>query len=492
MNKLFQILCLLFSIAYTAEWDVTNYTLFDGSAIISADNSGATLTHNDINNCINDISNNRGGGTLLFPSGKYKIGTVQLQSNITLKLEAGAEIVISESYSDFSSTEELRTGIVAHRKTNVGIIGSGKVNGSGHAYLSATHDPQIPPFSAGDKTADENNWNFEVERPRTIVFAYCDDVEVRGITIEDGPEWTLVLYQSENVVIDGVTIRNQYAINTDGIDICASSNVTVSNCDIICGDDAIVIKNLGEIATPMSNISVFDCVVATPASGLKIGTETEKNISNVTFERCKVYRPSNCTGPSAGIAIEMVDGSDLSDVTYRDIEIYGAKAPIFVKLDNRNRLHKGTMVFQKSTNTTSTTSSMSNITIENVTSVNEYLQEDVTSSITGFVDDNGLSHYIENVVLRNIDLQVNGGITHLRSSMTNTDKEKYPHPAMFGLPFPSYGFYVTQVDGLTFDNVKVSYNYTDVREVLVTEDVKNITGAPTYELSDSPIKRTIW
>ena len=42
-----------------------------------------------------------GGGTLYFPAGKYVTGSIELKSNMTLYLEAGAEVLASEDRSRY-------------------------------------------------------------------------------------------------------------------------------------------------------------------------------------------------------------------------------------------------------------------------------------------------------------------------------------------------------------------------------------------------------
>jgi polygalacturonase len=66
--------------------------------------------------------------------------------------------------------------------------------------------------------------------------------------------------------IDGIRIRNpNHGVNTDGMDITASRNVFVCNCDIETGDDAICLKSenpYGDLL-PTKNITITNCVVTT-------------------------------------------------------------------------------------------------------------------------------------------------------------------------------------------------------------------------------------
>src|ERR1700693_4620535 len=101
----------------------------------------------------------------------------------------------------------------------------------------------------------------------------------------------------EHVLVDRLKIRNHLDVpNCDGIDPDHCRDVEISNCDIVCGDDAIVIKSTREAAGQgaCSNIVVKNCVLETKDSGLKIGTETVDAIHDVRFEDCEIK--SGCRG----------------------------------------------------------------------------------------------------------------------------------------------------------------------------------------------------
>jgi len=92
--------------------------------------------------------------------------------------------------------------------------------------------------------------------------------------------------------------------------------VEIRNCDITCGDDAIVVKTTRQTNDfgPCANIHVHDCVLETQDSGLKIGTETTSDIHDIRFERCKIL-----TG-SRGLTIQLRDEGNVYHVIFRDIK----------------------------------------------------------------------------------------------------------------------------------------------------------------------------
>jgi hypothetical protein len=153
-------------------------------------------------------------------------------------------------------------------------------------------------------------------RPNLAVLIGCRDLEVRDVTFHMAPIRTLHLVGCERVLVDGVKIRNQLdAPNCDGIDPDHSRDVEIRNCNVVCGDDAIVVKASRAFAEhgETSNIHVHDCVIETQDSGLKVGTETTRAIHHVRFERCEIR--SSCRGCN----IQLRDEGDIHDIVFRDI-----------------------------------------------------------------------------------------------------------------------------------------------------------------------------
>jgi hypothetical protein len=103
--------------------------------------------------------------------------------------------------------------------------------------------------------------------------------------------------------------------NCDGIDPDHCRDVEIKRCHIVCGDDAIVIKTTQQGAAhgPSAKIRVSDCVLETQDSGLKIGTETTQDISDVRFEHCEIRQ--GCRG----LCIQLRDAGSVFDVDFRDI-----------------------------------------------------------------------------------------------------------------------------------------------------------------------------
>jgi hypothetical protein len=139
---------------------------------------------------------------------------------------------------------------------------------------------------------------------------------VSDIAFGDAPFWGLHMLGCRNVLVQNVTVRNRLDVpNCDGIDPDHCQDVEIRNCHITCGDDAIVLKTTRQTNDfgACARIYVHDCVLETQDSGLKIGTETTQDISDVRFERCKIL-----TG-SRGLTIQLRDEGSIYNVDFRDI-----------------------------------------------------------------------------------------------------------------------------------------------------------------------------
>lgn len=88
----------------------------------------------------------QGGGTVLVPAGIYKVGPLQLQSHVTLQLEAGATLRASESIEDHRAAGRSRALIWAEKAENIGICGRGTIDGRGTAFM----DLDKPRTNPGD------------------------------------------------------------------------------------------------------------------------------------------------------------------------------------------------------------------------------------------------------------------------------------------------------------------------------------------------------
>jgi hypothetical protein len=262
--------------------------------------NGTTLDTAAIQRAIDEAAAAGGGAQVLVRGGKrYLIGALELKAGIDFHLADDAELLVSADPAHFAGRAAL-TATAAH---GLHLTGTGSINGRSPEFMDH--------FDAQDEW-----WRPKNFRPRLVVLTGCKDLEIRDLTLSQAPSWTLHLLGCEHTLVDGIKIRNQLDVpNCDGIDPDHCRDLEIKNCHIVCGDDAIVIKTTrqGAVHGPSSNIRVRDCVIETQDSGLKIGTETTQDISDVRFERCEIK--TGCRG----LCIQLRDEGNVSDIEFRDI-----------------------------------------------------------------------------------------------------------------------------------------------------------------------------
>jgi hypothetical protein len=224
-----------------------------------------------------------------------------LKSGIDFHLADDAELLAS---TDRSHYPEGADGILTcDGAQNLKITGTGNINGRALEFMTGF-----------DKEGEI--WQFGPFRPKIFVLTAVQGLEVRGISFGNAPFWGLHMLGCEHVLVDGIRIRNLLDVpNCDGIDPDHCRDVEIKNCDIVCGDDAIVVKATRQSRDygPSANIRVADCIMETKDSALKIGTETTSDVHHVTFERCQAK--SCCRG----ITIQLRDEGSVHDIDFRDI-----------------------------------------------------------------------------------------------------------------------------------------------------------------------------
>ncbi len=131
----------LIGLAATASWAAapTVYDVRDYGA--AAD--GKALATRPIQKAI-DAAAAAGGGTVVFPPGTFRSGTVWLKNNVTLALEPGATLLGSAEPHDYpehraslrSYTDEYvcQSLIAGEGLEHVAIVGRGVIDGNGGAF----------------------------------------------------------------------------------------------------------------------------------------------------------------------------------------------------------------------------------------------------------------------------------------------------------------------------------------------------------------------
>ncbi len=273
--------------------------------VFGAHGDGTTLDTAAISKAIG-AAHDAGGGTVVFPPGAYLSGTIELLSNVTLELQAGAVLEGSPNVADYgsspqygfgrdygvnSSGEGFRVGLIVARKAeNIAITGRGVIDGNGDSFFDLKSFHNTPDFDAkytrqGDDF-DAPKYGLEFGpvatrpngRPGTlIILSDCRNIVVRGVTLKNAPNWTLHLQGSEGATISGIHIQNNILIpNNDGIDCMRCKNVHVSDSDIRAGDDDFAIVSSDDIH--VNNCSLFSYSAAVRLEDTRYSTFSNLSI----------------------------------------------------------------------------------------------------------------------------------------------------------------------------------------------------------------------
>jgi Glycosyl hydrolases family 28 len=288
--------------------------VFD-AAKYGAIGDGKTLDSPAIQRAIDEAAAWSGKAQVLLRGGKkYLIGTLVLKGSIDFHLADDAELLVSLRPEDYlggltgsqngdTMAAALGAAIVATGAQGLKISGTGKLSGRAKEFMQSYSD-------TGEI------WMPKTFRPKMFVLTECKDLEVRDITFAEAPNWGLHMLGCDRVLVDNVKVRNLLDVpNCDGIDPDHSRNVEIKNCDIICGDDGVVVKASRQAKDygPSANVHVQDCVIETQDAGLKIGTETTSDVHDVTFERCHIKNSSR------GLCIQLRDEGSVYNINFKDI-----------------------------------------------------------------------------------------------------------------------------------------------------------------------------
>ncbi|MBU2950941.1 glycoside hydrolase family 28 protein [Tamlana agarivorans] len=424
-----------------------------------------------------DACTNSGGGVVRVPAGKYHIGTIILKNNVTLSLDFGAHLLGSQNFDDYRhdlkvAREEANSMclIYAEDASNITIEGLGVIDGRGTPEA-------FPKWGEGKGKSRKR-----LPRPRLVRFENCNQVKLSGVTFKRPAFWGVHIVDGTNIHIDGITIR--FAgnnVNNDGLDIDGCQNVRIENCDIESGDDGICLKSS---LNPCRNYVIRNNIVKSHTSPLKFGTSSAGGFIDIDVSNNYFY---DC--PMGGIKLELVDGGKMENINISRITMKNVGSPLFIRLGNRGRIYENfTEQIQDADAKPegAPIGSVKNIRITDLVAevVIPPVQAGHSSNPNGYTDRQRAQagpimiagipgHYIENVVLENIEISYPGlGTKEDAKRVVAEDVARYPEQYFFGI-LPSWGAYIRHAKNVTFKNVKMTTREADKREMIIVDDVDN-------------------
>ncbi|WP_052703101.1 discoidin domain-containing protein [Paenibacillus beijingensis] len=278
-----------------------------------SDRSGTTLTTAAIQRAIDDAAAYPDGqGIVYVPTGVYKVGNLELKSDVALYLEGGAVFHFTGLPADYtkhwhkdSQNRDITWWIyTAPGSTNVKLYGRGTLDGNGK-YSTET-----------------NNFANNILVPIGVSHFTFD-----GLIIRDSGSWAVTPARSDHLTFTNMKLFNRLDMGeNDGIDINESQEVLVRHAIGISLDDPFSSKawdqtvdislNWPGTPEPVQNVVFDDLIAWTYCYGFKIGQGMRQNQSGITFRNGVVYNAS------VGFGIDHKYGAGvLSNVTFENIDI---------------------------------------------------------------------------------------------------------------------------------------------------------------------------
>ncbi len=97
--------------------------------------------------------------------------------------------------------------------------------------------------------------------------------------------------------------------------------MTISDCHIDCGDDAVALKEGGE------RIVVTNCIISTRWAAFRVGPEAHGDYRDIAVSNCVIY---NTYG--AGIKIQEVEGGIMENISFDNLVMNHVTGPISLRL----------------------------------------------------------------------------------------------------------------------------------------------------------------
>jgi polygalacturonase len=244
-----------------------------------------------------------GGGRVTVPAGTYlSNGSIHLASNVNLHVAEGATIRFGTNPADYLPAVLVRWEstrchnysplIYAFQQENIGVTGTGTLDGQAQAFWGEWKAKQTPDQEAlremGAKGVAVEKRMFgegHFLRPSLCEFYDCRNVLIEGVTLKRSPFWTMHPVFCTNVTVRGVHVQPG-TTNDDGCDPDSCRDVLIEDCEFDTADDNVSIKagrdQDGWDGRPCKNIVVRRCRgIRSDANAYTIGSEVSGGVRNV-------------------------------------------------------------------------------------------------------------------------------------------------------------------------------------------------------------------
>jgi polygalacturonase len=416
-----------------------------------AKGDGIALETAAINKAI-EAASEAGGGKVLIPAGRYLSGTVKLRSNVAFVLDAGATLVGTTNLSEYyqptppSGTPEARWGkwhralLVGENVENVTIAGLGTIDGN----------------KVFDPTGEE-----KMRGPHTLVFHSSKNIHVRDVTILDSANYAVYFMNSDDVEFRGVKIIGGWdGIHWRGGPDRWCKNVDIIDCQIFTGDDAIAGRY-------WENTLIKGCILNSSCNGIRlIGPARNLTIHGNLFpgpgrQPHRSSRDQKRTNMLAGIMLQPggwdATRGPLEEITITDNTMKNVASPI--------------NLWNKRGNT------VGRVIIDGLKATGVYRS---AISVESWADEP-----IGEVVIRNASVEFTGG------GKPEQGTQSVRGPGVDARALPAWGIYGRNVKRLSLEDVRLSVLESDLRPVIMTEQVETLNLANVNYPTNDAVKEMV-
>ena len=263
------------------------------------------------------------GGTVLVPAGTFVIDTVEMKSNVTLRIAASGKLLGSADGKQYHAADAIplsgdstlndgNVGLIfAVNAQNIAIEGPGTIDGQGAQFRSPSRGV-LPPAGIGGN-----------RRPYHLLFHQCKNITVRDIFLTQSAYHSIRIIQSSYVQLHGIHIYNRVNHNNDGFHFISSQYVHVSDCDVESQDDACALFGSCKFVT------VTNCSFSTRWSVFRFGGGEAENI---TVSNCLIYQTFGCP-----IKMRCGPGSRFENISFSNLVMKDVTGPISIGLGPRRQ-----------------------------------------------------------------------------------------------------------------------------------------------------------
>jgi hypothetical protein len=425
-----------------------------------------------------DACNQDQGGIVLVPAGVFVIGTVELKSNVTLRLAAQGKLLGSADGKQYhaadaiplsgdSTLEDGNVGLLfAVNAENIVIEGPGTIDGQGAQFRSPSRGVPSPAGIGGS------------HRPYHLLFHRCRNLTIRDIFLTASAFHSVRVIQSSYVKIDGIRIHNRVNHNNDGFHFISSQHVHVSNCTVECQDDACALFGSCKF------ITVTNCSFTTRWSVFRFGGGEAENI---TVSNCLIYETYGCP-----IKMRCGPGSRFENISFSNLVMTNVTGPISIGLGPRGRRRPPATAPDAQSAAPSNSPAalpepegapgiVRNISFRGIHATvcvpAQFPDVPFTSAynpgeIKSCIGLNGVDAFIENISFDDVHITFPGGGTADEAAVRDVPKVvgEYYQAGVF----PAYALFARNVRGLTLNNVRFQVAGPEARPAVVLDHVQDV------------------